>query len=378
ARGLGVRDDDDRRSGVGDGSEGCGHQGLRLAAHRDAGALQPIFGQIQNRLALRGIDMVEWAVLDGDQPRRAALDPERLRPIVYAVLSPDSTAAAREMGGLNGLDRAQRLGEALQKLAEDRASVLVSLNPSIAPSGGGIDPIASVLNTTGLRARTGTPILEEGFGSGGRAVATDIAAIAEASEHPLAVAVARLPTLMLWPVPLDIEQAGSHAWQPILSLDGRETRWAEAEWLRLWQTPRPARSAMRDAPDFDELRDTRDGPWVVAAAGQPREDAETANAFNRLVVVGSNGWQASTVAFASGEVDGRAALLYPGNAELFESAVLWLAGKDDQLGQSAAARSLPLISPIESGRLSAIRWLLIAGLPLLVLVVGVVVRVVWR
>ncbi len=73
--------------------------------------------------------------------------------------------------------------------------------------------------------------------------------------------------------------------------------------------------------------------------------------------------------------DGRVVPVNPGNAELFEAAVLWLAGEDELVAQSAGARATPLVGDIAPGRLAAVRWALVAGLPLATLILGIAWRV---
>ena len=70
----------------------------------------------------------------------------------------------------------------------------------------------------------------------------------------------------------------------------------------------------------------------------------------------------------------RVALVSPGNAELFEAAVLWLAGQDELIATSAGARSTAMVKPLSPGSLTALRWGLIAGLPLMTLGLGIL----WR
>lgn len=94
------------------------------------------------------------------------------------------------------------------------------------------------------------------------------------------------------------------------------------------------------------------------------------------MVVSSNGWFFDEIAQATANVDGRAQLQLPGNAELFEACVWWLAHQDDRVATSAQADAVTLIPPMSQAKLGAIRWGLIAGLPLLILLMGIVWRVV--
>ena len=94
----------------------------------------------------------------------------------------------------------------------------------------------------------------------------------------------------------------------------------------------------------------------------------------RLVIVGSNSWYSDHVMGEAATVDGRIVPANPGNIELMEASIYWLAGQDDSIAQSATARAVPLIRSLDRGTLRLLRWVAIAGLPGAVLGLGVV----WR
>jgi len=107
-----------------------------------------------------------------------------------------------------------------------------------------------------------------------------------------------------------------------------------------------------------------------AAAERLTADGNT----QRLVAIGSNTWFSDPILKDLAEVDGRPVPANPGNAELFEAAVSWLAGQDDLIAQSPTARAVPLIGPLSGGTRTALRLLAIVGLPVLVLLAGLI----WR
>ena len=74
-------------------------------------------------------------------------------------------------------------------------------------------------------------------------------------------------------------------------------------------------------------------------------------------------------------VDGRITPTYPGNAELLEAAVYWLARQDHLIGKSATAQASPLVQMLSPSQLRVINLMLIVVLPLLVLVTGIVWRI---
>lgn len=329
----------------------------------------PVFTHAIERLERRGIDVLEWApVLEPDPPHTTDRDRIGSRPVVYVVISPDSSASSRTPADKPGAERAATLGRALERLADDGMPILLSLNPSVMPTYGQPDPVAAVLKRFGLEALSGTPILRDEVLPTGRVVLTDHLVIPTGGEHPIGAAVRNLGIALVWPVALRrADEAGSGATvTELLRIDADRGAWRESQWLRLWQTPRAQRPYLPDPPAFDEARDHRDGPWLVAAASE--------RGPLRLVVVGSNNWHVDQVVFERREAEGRLVPAYPGNAELLEASVWWLAGQESLIARSAEARSTPRIRPLADRDLLALRWGLAAGMPLLVLLLGAI----WR
>lgn len=334
------------------------------------------FENLFSRLGLRGIDVLEWATAEeADPPSTAEIDPSRKRPVVYAVLGPNSAAGAPATGGPTGPERAAKLGAAINKLAEQGAPLLLSIAPSVLPTYGETDPTTAVLSEFGLKADSGRPLVRERFISAGRLVDPDHSVRGPEGEHPISGAIHGLPTLLPWAIPLTrTPDAAARVW-PLLEIDDT-TAWGESQWLgywqACWQVPVAQRPLIPNTPTKETSRDNVAGPWLVAAAAERSDPA--LDRPHRLVVVGSNTWFTDGVTRAQGVVDGRIVSAAPGNLELLEAAIYWLAGQGDLIGQTATARAVPLIAPLSEGQLSALRWLVIGGMPALVLALGVL----WR
>ena len=73
-------------------------------------------------------------------------------------------------------------------------------------------------------------------------------------------------------------------------------------------------------------------------------------------------------------VDGRVVTMFPGNLELLESSVYWLANQDELIAQSPSAQSVAVIQPMQVNVLSGLRITMIAGLTFAVLALGGVLR----
>jgi ABC-type uncharacterized transport system involved in gliding motility auxiliary subunit len=61
-----------------------------------------------------------------------------------------------------------------------------------------------------------------------------------------------------------------------------------------------------------------------------------------------------------------------GNSELFINSVYWLAGLDNAIAATARTQDIRRVGPIGDGQQLALRWILLAGLPALALLAGVI------
>ena len=283
----------------------------------------PDFAGLMDRISMRGMDVAEWAAaVDAEQPVLSRLDPSGKRPVVYVVLSTD-TSVNPGGKGMSGPDRAAKLGKIISDLIEGGETVLLSLNPSTLPTFGQLDPMTAPLAGFGIKADTGRPILAERFTAGGRFVDAAQTLTAPDGQSPVANAIRGLPARLEWPIAVNATSAdGVRTW-PLLVVDNKSA-WAESQWLNYWQVRIADHELVPDKPSRDSERDDVKGPWTVALAAErgPPSDAQ------RLIVVGSNSWFMDRVALEQSVIDGRAAPAYPGNIELFEAAVYWLAGQD--------------------------------------------------
>jgi hypothetical protein len=332
------------------------------------GILQsPDFAGLLERLSLRGIDAAEWAAsLDPEPPPLAKADPSGTRPVVYVVLSTD-VSWSPVTKGQSGPERTARLGRALGALLSANRSVLLSLNPSTLPTFGEPDPMVTPLVPFGLAPDTGRPLLKERFAADGRHVDAFQVLVARESDHPIARAVRGLPLRLEWPVAIRAAaKPAPDAQTTTIYTSDDPAAWGESQWLSYWQVRAESRDLTPNKPSKDSQRDDAQGPWPVVVAAESRGQ--------RVVVVGSNTWFHDRIAQERAMIDGRPVLINPGNAELFEAAVYWLAHQDEMIAQSPTARAVPLIRPLGGGTVLALRWGAMLGLPGLVLLTGAL----WR
>lgn len=331
------------------------------------------------RLSLRGIDSAEWAVALDDQPPPSAA-PKDARPVVFATISIETTSpdSALRMG---------RLAKTVKGLVDTGRPVVLSVNPSSLPGVGAPDPMTDFLPALGVVADSGRPLLEEitPGGSPRRNVATDVLIadpLPAGGSHLIAYAIAGLNTVFPWAIPLRINNVpdGLTA-TPVVQWPAAPGRWAESQWQALRQTPPARREGASDLPALDSPGDDAGGPgpWTIAVAIQrdgqrldpPRQQPQ------RLVVVGSNGWFFDSLTQLATVVDGRPRLETPGNTELLAASVAWLAAREGLIARGPTTQAAPTIPNLTEPQIAALRWVLIAALPLAVLLAGVLMRW-WR
>ncbi len=343
------------------------------------------FGAVFSRLHFHGVDVIEWAVTqDAAPPRLANLNPDNKRPVVYIAFPADSTEGSDSTGS-NGAKRATKLGEVVSELAKQGKNLLISVNPSFFQTYGSPDPLAPALEHFNLVAASGRPILREEITPNGRIVQTEHTVFPDETTGVLAGAVQGLPMLMPGPVALH-PKAGDpkvpHSIWRLYSIPVLDRIWAESQWLPYWQTPRNQRHLMPNPPVFDDGRDIRqplglagerESTWLVAAAVELRHSRAPTQ---RLVAVGSREWFSTQAVAPRLSIDGSTAAVHPGNMELFEAAIFWLAGHDDLIAQSPSAQTVALVQPMDEKVLSGLRLTMMVGLPFAVLALGLVYRLI--
>ncbi|MEO1717637.1 MAG: hypothetical protein AAFR76_11050 [Planctomycetota bacterium] len=326
----------------------------RILAGGDDGPL----ALLRKRSGLRGVEWVEWPLaMEPERPGAIAAATADGRPVVYVVIGIDTSAQG-------GAERAARSAAVLKDLLANQERVMVNLAPSTLPGLGESDPMEDALSAIGVAADTGRPVLTESRRGENRLVAWEQVIVGTDAEG-LAGSVSGLALAVPWATVVDVVSEDVKA-EPLLALG--EGAWREGEWLGYWVTPPQQRPLLIEKPEPGGTRDADAGGATIAWQIEREE--------SRVVVVGSHLWLFDSVADRPAVIDGRVVQQNPGNAELFLAGVEWLAGNDGLLGRSAAAFETPTVQPIDAGRLSLIRWLLVGGLPVGVLLVGVAVRVV--
>ncbi len=322
----------------------------------------------------RGIDCVDWAAVESpEHPRLDAVDPLGNRPRVYAIIAPDSTTQSSQ-SGLSGVKRTEAMGEVVDRLLRSGEDVLVSLAPSIFPNAGRTDPIAQAIESFGIIPDPGHPILHERMGPVGRMADPVTTLIPESGSHPIAAAIAGLNTVLTWAIPLEINETEGIDNAPLLTTLGNDEIWGESNWITLWRRPSQSRQVMPNQPVYNETDDIQRDTWTLGASAKRTIRGQE----QRLIVIGSNGWSGDAV-FSGSErvIDGRVTKRWAGNRTLFDSSIAWLAGMDDLIGAGTDARPIATIEPLDARQFSIIRWVLLAGMPGVILLLGMAYRLIF-
>lgn len=337
-----------------------------------------LLSQTIARFKQRGIDTLEWAPLhEPDQPTLAALDPLGQRPVVYVLIASDSAAGGGDTG-ITGARRATSLAETAQRLLNSGKSVLISINPSIFGSFGDIDPLVSALDPFGVIPDPSRTLLTHRINTSKTTAdpATIVVpAISENSQtHPIGEAITGLSTVLPWAVPISIDSRVGLQSTPIITARGSEHLWAERDWINLWSTPAQSRRYLPDQPVFNEQTDLRRDEWILAAGAERLHDDQ----LQRVIVVGSNSWIYDALTFSQNQlVDGRITTAFPGNLAMLESSIAWLAGLDDLIAPGIQSRPIATIRPMEQSKLSTFHWILLGGVPGLVILLGLGSRIIF-
>jgi hypothetical protein len=90
-----------------------------------------------------------------------------------------------------------------------------------------------------------------------------------------------------------------------------------------------------------------------------------------LLAVGSGAWLRTSVADqAVSAGGGRIALAHPGNHELLLAGTAWLSGLDERIAAGPLSQEVARLGAVSRGARTFWAWLLLAGLPVVLLASG--------
>lgn len=360
---------------------------LVIFTHAEANKLAPAWGpwrKFIETLALRGIDADEWPTATQNAPPSIVNDAAKQgRPVVFLVLSQNASSTDSAV-------RVGTLAKAIENLIADGRSVLMTTDASPSRAAGATDALVAPLAQLGINVETGKPLMHQSQVQG-RRIPTGLTQITSPhADHAISAAIDGLTLRLPWTLPIRFPGDGVSTAAPVTGVSywpiardpvAKET-WAESEWQTLMRLSGDQMAMLPRPPAFDSPSDDDGGAsagktenrfWTVALAAERKSGTGT----QRLVVVGGTLWLVDPIASAEVNVDGRQALAFPGNWELAAASVNWLAGRDDLIARGSQADAVATIPNLSAAQLSAIRWGLTLGLPLLILLIGALWRL-WR
>lgn len=347
-----------------------------------------VFGALFDRMRLMRSDIVEWPVASQPvRPDLAALNPRGDRPVVYVVFGAPTRAALDPRQAdliAEHARRVDRLGQVVSALMAGNNPFLLCVEPSDRPAIGEADPCIAPLVPLGIRVDSARPLLRRESSPSGQLTFTHHVLRRAETDSPIGAAIDGLGVGLSWASTITLdEQASGARLAPVLRVPASDGAWGESQWMLLRTAvarglARPFEGVvLADPPTPTPGRDATEAPaggWIVAATAERPRGAGAAP--HRVVVVASPSWFDDQHAASTQDVAGRRVRLFPGNAELFDASVLWLSGLDEFIAPGPQVRDIPRIGRIEPGALTALRWLLIAGLPVGVLILGALLRLV--
>lgn len=229
----------------------------------------------------------------------------------------------------------------------------------IAPnlSGGAMtnDPIVQLLASFGVNVNRDAAVQTRVPNATGQLVSTFRVFIEDYdTTHPVSVATNGLRSYLMAGIPVEIApQMPEGVTATALALTPDDT-WAETNLSTLGRATQSS--------------DEKGGPFAVAVAADRQGQ--------RVVTFGDVYFGTDqVVAFRNSQTR---KLEFPGNGELFANSIFWASGLDDMIATGARSQDTRRIEPFTHSTRRAMWWALLAGLPLLCLVIGLAVHTVRR
>lgn len=302
-----------------------------------------IIGQTE-RPAIEAGRKVVWVVVPTPLVERMTPQPTREESVLYAEV-----------------ERLLTAGE----------SVLLSYEPNAMQRLRQPDPWPRLVRPYGVEVQTDRIVYQSLLVEGTtRASRPDHDILETPWDHPIARATDGQRILVGLPVPVQVraDAPADLRASTLVAIAPGPTRWIEPNWSE--------RGGIIEPTEGDDRLFTEPAAIALAVA---RTHPDPRRGEQRLVVVGSGSWMHSVFADVTQRAGGeRMVLVSPGNFELLQASVLWLAGLDDIIAQSPLSRQVARLEGITPA--ARVRWgvLTILVLPIGCLVFGCLVWVLRR
>ena len=303
------------------------------------------------------IEVQQWRPSTGKQP-----EPWSAGPTAWVVVPPVRS------GGLKPTESEQALLAGVRQLLDHGESVMINLNPSLAPRYGQKDPWAALLEPWGIEADTGVVVLQAlPTADGDTSLSTMVRVADFPASHPIAAALHGQDLALPLPSPVraadgtDVVEVGVRA--------PDEGVWLEPDWRSLTMGGKVQQHRL---PRYEaDLAPESSIPLIAAV------ERTTAGASNqRLLVVGSGAWLRTSVADQAVPAGGsRIALAHPGNHELLLAGTAWLSGLDDRIAAGPLSQEVARLGAIGRPTRALWTWVLLLGVPAMLGTFGVIIAV---
>lgn len=253
-------------------------------------------------------------------------------------------------------------GEALASLMDEKLEaghgVMVMFTADPTTSMGAADPLNTRLDPWGITVQLDRVVLQQVKLPDDKSVANNYIQIKSwPQDLPVTAALAGMDGVFTQACPLVVGPAEGVTQHPLVVATGR----------RLWAERDFADQRKIAESDYDEA--TAADEFTLAVAAERGDQ--------RLVAVADPIWATDGITTFGriGEMQGPGVAelggaLFPANAELFVNSVLWLAHMDQMIAASPRTQDIPRIAAMDDATIARYRWLLGAGLPVAVLLVG--------
>lgn len=304
-------------------------------------------------------DVMEWRAEQVERPR-----PAPGQQVVWIVVPP----APGENGGNPAVKSKEELLllERARLLVDGGEAVLLSFYPSVLHKLRQPDPWQDLARSFNIDVQNDSVVFEAATASDGRRIVSQhIELLDLPSDHTIARAVhgQRLGFVLPVPVKDGGGEVGSR-WS-IAEVTPASNRWLDEEWVTAL-----AGGTAEANPDAEQV--FAEPISIVAAVERPHPLQERGS--QRIVAVGSGSWMLTGVADYWHELGGeRIALQFPGNYELLQASVAWLAGMDELIAQSPTSQQVQRLEGLTDRNRMVWWWMVMAGLPGAALVMGMVV-----
>ena len=337
----------------------------RLVVVRDtpSSLIEPRGGlsHVAGRMALADFEVVEWSVGGGGGPGGEAAGGGSALPPPPALAADQPTVWVVPSLNLERTTQAdrERVAEVLGQRLAAGDGLLLCFDYDAEAAYRPADPLVELARSWGLVPRRDQLVLREDLGADGRRRG-DAGWVSGQwpAESPLAGALAGRDVQWVAPTPLEREPRPRVEAVALARLGGP----------RAWRATGLTTPGEIAASRYSDEQAIGEGGVLIAAAAEKVNEAgqRVPAEGGRMMVFTERHWLTDTQA-------GRRL----GNSELFVNAAYWLAGLDEAIAATPRTQDLRRIRAIEPGRALGYRWLLLAGLPGLVLVTGVGVGL-WR